>query len=111
MWQALSYLGLAILCEIIGTLCLRLSDGFSKWPYVLGLAIGYGLAFWLLSLSLKLGMPLGMAYAIWSGLGTAIIAIIGVYIFKEPLFIMQWFGIALIITGVILLNLGNKFSL
>ena len=110
MWHALGYLGLAIVCEIIATLCLRLSDGFTKWPYILGLALGYALAFWLLSLSLKLGMPLGMAYAIWSGLGTAIIAVIGVYIFKEPLFILQWFGIALIIAGVVLLNIGAKVA-
>ncbi|XID75939.1 DMT family transporter [Alkanindiges sp. WGS2144] len=108
LWQAIFYLALAIALEIAGTLCLRLSDGFSKWPYVLGVAIGYGLAFWLLSLSLKLGLPLGMAYAIWSGLGTAIIALIGLYLFKEPLFLMQWFGIGFIILGVLLLNLGSK---
>ena len=53
-------------------------------------------------------MPLGMAYAIWSGLGTAIIAIIGVYLFKEPLFLIQWCGIVFIIGGVVLLNLGGK---
>lgn len=106
--QAMLYLALAITFEIGGTICLRLSDGFSKWPYVIGLCVGYVLAFWLLSLSLKLGMPLGMAYAIWSGLGTAIIAIIGVYLFKEPLFLMQWCGIVFIIGGVVLLNLGGK---
>ena len=108
MPQAMMYLALAIIFEIAGTICLRLSNGFSKWPYVLGICIGYALAFWLLSLSLKLGMPLGMSYAIWSGLGTAIIAIIGVYVFKEPLFLIQWCGILLIIGGVVLLNLGGK---
>ncbi len=110
MWHAMGYLALAIVFEIFGTICLRLSDGFSKLPYVIGITIGYALAFWLLSLSLKLGMPLGMSYAIWSGLGTAIIAIIGVYLFKEPLFMVQWCGIALIIAGVVLLNLGSKLA-
>lgn len=109
MWHAMAYLALAIGFEIFGTICLRLSDGFSKWPYVTGIAIGYGLAFWLLSLSLKHGMPLGMSYAIWSGLGTAAIAVIGVFLFKEPLLLVQWGGIALIIAGVVLLNLGGKF--
>ena len=108
MSQAMLYLALAIGFEIAGTICLRLSDGFSRWPYVIGICIGYALAFWLLSLSLKLGMPLGMSYAIWSGLGTAIIAIIRVYVFKEPLFLMQWCGIVFIIVGVVLLNLGGK---
>lgn len=108
--QAILYLALAIVFEVGGTICLRLSHGFSKWPYVLGIYMGYSLAFWLLSLSLKLGMPLGMAYAIWSGLGTAIIAIIGVYLFKEPLFLIQWCGIALIMGGVVLLNLGGKIA-
>ncbi|RYZ96480.1 MAG: multidrug efflux SMR transporter [Moraxellaceae bacterium] len=108
--QAVIYLALAIACEVAGTVCLRLSEGFSKSWYIVGIALGYGLAFWLLSLSLKLGMPLGMAYAIWAGLGTAIIAIIGVLVFKEPMAMLQWFGIVFIIAGVVLLNLGGKLS-
>lgn len=110
LWQAVVYLALAIAFEIAGTICLRLSEGFSKWPYVVGIAVGYGLAFWFLSLSLKLGMPLGMAYAIWAGLGTAIIALIGFMLFKEPLVFIQWLGIGCIILGVVLLNLGGKIS-
>lgn len=109
-WQAIICLALAIACEIAGTICLRLSDGFSKWPYIIGIAVGYGLAFWFLSLSLKLGMPLGMAYAIWAGLGTAVIALVGMLLFKEPLAIVQWLGIGCIIFGVVLLNLGGKLS-
>ncbi|WP_026470667.1 DMT family transporter [Alkanindiges illinoisensis] len=110
LWQAIIYLALAIACEIAGTICLRLSDGFSKWPYIIGIATGYGLAFWFLSLSLKLGMPLGLAYAIWAGLGTAIIAVVGILVFKEPLALLQWLGICCIIVGVVLLNLGGKVS-
>lgn len=110
LWQAIIYLALAIACEIAGTICLRLSDGFSKWPYIIGIAAGYGLAFWFLSLSLKLGMPLGMAYAIWAGLGTAIIAVVGILVFKEPLALLQWLGICCIIVGVVLLNLGGEVS-
>ncbi|RYY79905.1 MAG: multidrug efflux SMR transporter [Moraxellaceae bacterium] len=110
LWQAIVYLAFAIACEIAGTICLRLSDGFSRWPYIIGIAAGYGLAFWFLSLSLKLGMPLGMAYAIWAGLGTAIIAVVGVWVFKEPLAIMQWLGICCIIAGVVLVNMGGKIS-
>jgi small multidrug resistance pump len=98
---------MAILSEIVATTSLKLSDGFSKpLPSIL-VVIGYGTAFYFLSLTLK-NMALGTAYAIWSGLGTAGAIIIGALIWKESLNPWRLLGIALIIVGVSVLNLMEK---
>ncbi|MCU0498921.1 MAG: multidrug efflux SMR transporter [Anaerolineae bacterium] len=98
------YLALAIVCEVIATSSLRLSEGFTKPLPSLIVVIGYGAAFYLLSQALRT-IPLGTAYAVWSGLGTAAIAIIGVILFAETLNLWRIIGIVLIITGVLVLNL------
>ncbi|NTV65674.1 MAG: multidrug efflux SMR transporter [Oscillochloris sp.] len=93
----------AITSEVIATTSLKISAGFSKPLPSLIVVVGYGLSFYLLSLSLK-QIPLGTAYAIWSGLGTAATAVIGVLLWKEVLDLPRLLGIGLIIAGVIVLN-------
>jgi small multidrug resistance pump len=96
----------AIISEVVGTSALKLSDGFSKlWPSVI-VVLAYGLSFFLLSLTLK-RMGVGTAYAIWSGLGTALIVIIGILYFKEDVSVLKITSILLIVIGVIGLNLGK----
>jgi len=95
---------LAIVSEVIGTTALKYSEGFTKIGPSLVVAIGYGLAFYLMSLSLK-QIPLGNAYAIWSGVGTAAMAVLGVLLWRESLDPARLIGIGLIIGGVVVLNM------
>lgn len=99
-------LTLAIMSEVCATSCLKLTDGFSKlWPSM-GVGVGYVLSFVLLGRALK-HIPVSVAYAVWSGAGTAAVAAIGVAAFGEELGKPQLAGIALIIVGVVLLNLRS----
>jgi small multidrug resistance pump len=98
------YLSLGILFEVLGTICMKFADGFSKWiPSVL-VFVFYGLSLGLLVLVLK-KFEVSVAYAIWAGLGTALIAIIGMVWFKEPVSITKIVSIVLIIAGIIGLEL------
>lgn len=99
-------LALAILSEVAGTTSLKLSQGFTKLIPSIAVVIFYGLSFVLLSLTLK-RLQVGVVYAIWSAVGTALIATIGIIWFKEPLTAIKIGSIALIILGVIGLNLGG----
>ena len=100
-------LALTIIFEIIATTSLKLSEGFTKpIPSVLVL-IGYASAFYLLSLTLK-PIPLGTAYAIWSGLGPAGAVIAGVVLWRESIDLPRVIGIILIIAGVVVLNTFAK---
>lgn len=99
-----TWLLLAIVFEVIGTTSLKLSYGFSKIIPTISTVLFYGLSFYSLSVALK-SLEIGIAYAIWSGLGTAIIALIGVYVFGEAFGTLKIVSIALIIIGVIGLNL------
>lgn len=106
-----SLLLLSVLAEVIATSALKLSRGFTVLAPSVLVAVGYGSAFYLLSLALKGGMPLNTAYAVWSGLGTALIAVIGWLLFKEVLNATAVLGLVLIIGGVVLLNLaGSRHS-
>jgi small multidrug resistance pump len=78
------WLALAIGSEIIATVALKLSEGFSKPIPVVVVVLGYGLSFYALSMSLRT-IPLGVVYAVWSGVGTAAVAVIGVLLFRELL--------------------------
>lgn len=101
------FLALAILFEIFSTSMLKASLGFTKIvPSVLFLA-GFGVCFYMLSQALQT-IPLSIAYAIWAGVGTALTALIAVLIWKETLNINMAGGIALIIAGVVLLNLNGS---
>jgi small multidrug resistance pump len=95
---------LAILSEVVGTVALKASDGFARLGPTALVVVGYGLTFYLLGLALK-QIPLGVAYAIWSGLGTAGAVLAGVLLWRESLNLAGVIGIALIMAGVLILNL------
>lgn len=98
---------LAIISEIIGSSSLKASKGFTAFLPSLIVVIGYAVSFYFMSLTLKT-IPLNVAYAVWSGLGTALIAIIGWLFLSESMSLVKAGGIGLIIAGVIVLNLfGN----
>jgi small multidrug resistance pump len=104
MWLVL---GAAIAAELVGTLAMRASEGFTRLPWLAVTAIGYVVAFVLLAQVLKLGMPVGIAYGIWSGVGVAITAVAGRVIWDDPLTLTMAVGIALIIGGVLLVETGS----
>ena len=105
--QAWLPLALAILAEVIGTSALKASAGFSRlWPSLVVVA-GYGTAFYFLSLALR-QIPVGIAYAVWSGVGTVLITLIGVLAFRQKIDAAGVLGIALIVAGVLVLNLWSK---
>ena len=96
---------IAIVSEVIATSALKSTEGFTRlWPSLIVL-IGYGSAFYFLSLTLK-QMPIGVAYAVWSGVGVALITIIGWVAFGQKLGAVSLLGIGLIVAGVITLNLS-----
>lgn len=95
----------AILTEVTATLSLRAAVGGRRWLYVV-VALGYVSAFTLLSLSLGAGMPLGIAYGIWAAAGVALTAVASTLIFKEPFSVLMAIGIALIMGGVLLVEVG-----
>lgn len=97
-------LGAAIVCEVIATSALQASQGFTRvGPSVLT-GVGYLVSFYLLSLALKT-IPVGVAYAIWSGLGIVLIAAVGWLLFGQKLDAAALLGMALIIAGVVVMNL------
>ena len=99
-------LALAIVSEVIGTVLLRVSDGMSKlWPSV-GMLAAYGASVYLLALVLK-HMEIGFTYAVWAGVGTAMIAVIGVADWDEPMGVVKVLSIGAVILGVIGLNLSS----
>ncbi|MDF1801402.1 SMR family transporter [Thalassovita sp.] len=98
---------LAIAAETIGTTALQASQQFTRlWPSVL-VVIAYGVSFWLLSLTLKT-MPVGIVYAIWSGLGIVLIALIGLTVFGQRLDLPAILGMGLILTGILVIHLFSN---
>ncbi|MBZ0289386.1 MAG: multidrug efflux SMR transporter [Anaerolineae bacterium] len=95
---------IAIAAEIIGTTALKLSQGFTRPLFGAVMIICYIVTFYFLSLTLK-NMSVGTAYAIWAGLGTAGVVILGILIFREPVDLARILGIVLIVAGVVVLNL------
>jgi len=101
------YLALAIFAEAVATSGLKASEGFSKlWPSVLVIT-GYSAAFYCLSLTLRT-IPVGIAYAIWAGVGTVLIGLIGWLLLDQPIDKPGILGMALIIVGVLVINLFSK---
>lgn len=107
--MAYLFLTIAIVGEVIGTSALKASAQFTEfWPSVLTVA-GYGTAFYALSFALK-SIPVGIAYAIWSGVGIALISIVGFVVFRQSLDVAALLGITLIVAGVAVINLWSKSS-
>ena len=100
------YLVLAILLEVSGTTCMKSSEGFTRMVPSILLVVFYTLSFGMLTLALN-KIDVSVAYAIWSGVGTALIASIGVLWFKEPATAMKLISLGLIIIGVVGLNLSG----
>jgi small multidrug resistance pump len=105
MWLTLAG---AILIEVCATLSLRASDGFRKKAWIAPMLIGYLVSFTLLSVTLSLGMPVGVAYGVWSAAGVALIAVIARVLFRDPLTPLMMGGIALIIAGVLTIELTGS---
>lgn len=106
MPRAYVYLLIAIAVEVAATSLLKTTEGFTKiWPTI-GCLAGYALSFFLLALTVKT-VSVGTAYALWSGLGTATVALIGVTILGERIDLIKVGGLAMIIAGVVALNLSS----
>jgi len=99
----------AILSEVIATTSLKLSDGFTKLVPSVIVVIGYGASFYLLSISLKV-IPIGLAYAIWSGVGIVLTVIAGMIIWRETLDWARVTGIIFILLGILVINLFSKIT-
>ncbi len=99
------YLAWAILAEVLATSALKAAAGFTRPLPSLVVVLGYGIAFYLLSLTLKV-VPVGIAYAIWSGVGTGLVALLGWLLFGQTLNLAALFGLGLIVAGVVVIQLG-----
>jgi len=100
---------LAIAAEVVATSALKACENFTRLVPSAMVVAGYAIAFTCLSMTLKT-LPLGVAYAIWSGVGTALVAVVGWLVYKQQLDLPAVAGIALIITGTIILNLFSKVA-
>ncbi|MDA0993651.1 MAG: multidrug efflux SMR transporter [Proteobacteria bacterium] len=103
------YLSIAIVAEVIATSALKASEEFTRLGPSIIVVTGYGIAFYFLSFVIKT-IPVGIAYAIWSGVGVALISIVGVVLFRQTLDLPGIFGIVLIIAGVSVINLFSKVA-
>ncbi|TKC90089.1 multidrug efflux SMR transporter [Trinickia terrae] len=104
-----AWLAIAIVAEVIGTSALRAAEGFSRfWPSLVVVA-GYGVAFYCLSLTLK-SMPVGIVYAIWSGVGIVLITLVAVVLYRQVPDLAAVAGLGLIVAGVAVLNLFSKMQ-
>ncbi|GKS95888.1 SMR family transporter [Acidovorax sp. SUPP2825] len=100
-------LGLAIALEVVGTTALKASDGFTRLVPSLITGVAYAASFYALSLALKT-IPVGVAYAIWSGVGIVLISVVGWVVFRQRLDAPAMVGLGLIIAGVLVVNLFSK---
>tara|TARA_B110000967_G_scaffold156457_1_gene161448 strand:- start:325 stop:657 length:333 start_codon:yes stop_codon:yes gene_type:complete len=98
---------LAVVCEVVGTSAIKYSNGFTKIVPSIVVFIGFGVAFYILSITLKV-IPIGMAYAVWSGLGIVLISIIGHFVFQQRLDAPAFVGMSFILVGVIIMQIFSK---
>lgn len=103
------YLTVAIIAEVLATSALKASEGFTRLLPTLIVVIGYAIAFYFLSLTLKT-IPVGIAYAVWSGLGVVLVSLVGVLLFRQRIDGAGVLGISLIILGVGVLNLFSNMN-
>lgn len=101
------FLLIATLAEVVATSSLKASESFTKLVPSLIVIVGYAIAFFFLSLSIK-QIPIGIAYAVWAGLGIVLIAVIGWWFFNQNLDLAAIIGIALILLGVLVINVFSK---
>lgn len=107
LWVAYGLLAVAIISEVIGSTFLVKSEGFSKLFPSIMVVILFSLAFYLLSQVIKI-IPLGIAYAIWAGVGIVLTAMVGYVLFKQTLDAPAIIGIVLIVSGVVVINLFSQ---
>ncbi|NOR51295.1 MAG: QacE family quaternary ammonium compound efflux SMR transporter [Gammaproteobacteria bacterium] len=103
------YLAIAIVAEVVATNALKASDEFTKLVPSIIVVVGYGAAFYFLSLVLK-SIPVGIAYAIWAGMGIVLVAIVAAILFKQVPDLPAIIGMALIVSGVIVINVFSKVA-
>lgn len=101
------YLGIAIAAEVAATSLLKSAEGFSRLLPSLGVLLGYGIAFYFLSLTLR-DIPVGIAYAVWSGIGIVLIALIAWLVHGQRLDLPAIIGCGLIVGGVLVINLFSN---
>ena len=101
------YLAIAIIGEVIATSALKASEGFTKITPSILVVVGYAVTFYFLSLVLKT-VPVGIAYAVWSGLGVVLITIVGAILFDQKLDLAAVIGMVLIISGVVVMNIFSS---
>ena len=101
------FLTIAIVAEVIATSALKSVEGFSRLGPSAVVVIGYGVAFYFLSLTLKT-IPVGIAYAIWSGLGITLVSIVGYFFYKQTLDTPAILGLLMILAGVVVINVFSK---
>lgn len=104
------YLAIAIISEVIATSALKAADGFTRWGPSVLVVVGYASAFYFLSLTLR-SIPLGIVYAIWAGVGIALIALVGWVVYHQALDLWALLGIGLIVAGVVVLNVFSKTTM
>ncbi|MDR5618037.1 SMR family transporter [Arsenophonus sp.] len=107
--NGLAYLLISIVAEVIATTSLKASDGFTRLLPSIIVIIGYSISFFGLSQVVKM-MPLGIAYAIWSGLGIVLVSVAALFLYQQKLDWPAILGILLIISGVLVINLVSKSS-
>ena len=104
---AYGYLAMAIICEVIGTTFLAKSEQFTRLVPTLIMGVLYAISFYLLTQTLKT-IPLGIAYALWGGLGIVLTSLVSVVVFKQSLDAAAVVGITMIVSGVVVMNLLSK---
>lgn len=100
---------LAIMFEVCGTTCMKLSEGFSKLTPSVLIFVFYAISFFFFTLALK-GIDVSIAYAIWAGLGTALITVVGIFWFREPASALKLISLVVVIAGVIGLHLSDRIT-
>ncbi|MFC0327366.1 DMT family transporter [Halomonas organivorans] len=107
--MAYLYLALAIIAEVIATSSLKASQEFTRlWPSLV-VVVGYTLAFYLLTLALRT-LPVGIAYAVWAGLGIVLVTLIGILVYGERLDVPAVLGLAMIIGGVVIIQVFSRVA-
>ena len=101
------YLAIAIAAEVVATTSMKAIDGFNKPLPLLLVVVGYGIAFWMLTLVVRT-IPVGVAYAIWAGLGIVLVSIAAMFTYQQKLDLPAMLGMGLIVSGVVVIQLFSQ---